>query len=214
MELIIRLIICYLLGSISGSIILGKIKKIDVRKLGSGNAGGTNAFRTMGPGLAICVLIIDILKGYIAVSFIPYLYLTDSILISKNIEITQISCALGVLLGHVYPLYHQFKGGKGAGPMTGVLLSLFPISLIICFLIWFLTLILSGFVGLSTILAGITFPFCNYILYTDSIFSPYTIFSIFISIFIVYTHRSNINRMKNGNENRFTKMMLFKKKIN
>ena len=90
MELIIRLIICYLLGSISGSIILGKIKKIDVRKLGSGNAGGTNAFRTMGPGLAICVLIIDILKGYIAVSFIPYLYLTDSILISKNIEIRKL----------------------------------------------------------------------------------------------------------------------------
>ena len=130
---------------------------------------------------------------------------------SEYEELKQIICGLGVVLGHVYPLYYQFKGGKGAGPMIGVLLSLFPISLLICFIIWFLTLTISGFVGLSTIMAGITLPICTHFLYQNSIFSTFGFFSILIPIFILYTHRSNIKRMINGNENKFEKIMLFKK---
>ena len=118
------------MGSISGSMLVGKIKGVDIRKMGSGNAGGTNAFRTMGAQFALTVLFIDVIKGFIAVQFVSNLSL-DGFLPSSNInlEILSIICGCGVVLGHVYPLYYNFKGGKGAGTMMGVLAALFPLLL-------------------------------------------------------------------------------------
>ena len=213
MELIIKLLISYLLGSISGSMLMGKLKGIDIRAMGSGNAGGTNAFRTMGTSFAIGVLFIDALKGFIAVKFIPFLKLGGILTTNTlNMEILHIICSIGVILGHVYPAYHEFRGGKGAGTMVGVLAAIFPTSLFICFAIWLIIFIITGFVGLSTMIAGIALPICTYILYSNGINSPFGIFSVIVSIFIIYTHRSNISRMMAGNENRFAKIMLFHRK--
>jgi len=212
MELIINLILAYLLGSVSGSMLMGKLKGIDIRQMGSGNAGGTNAFRTMGATFALGVLLIDILKGFIAVNYIPFLKLGG--ILSKNIidiELLHIFCGIGVVLGHVYPLYYRFKGGKGVGTMVGVLAALFPVSLFICFPIWIGVLIFSGYVGLSTLIASTALPVCTLIFYSNGIYSTFGFFSVVFVVFIIYTHRSNIIRMIEGNENRFEKIMIFRK---
>ena len=136
MAILIKILLSYLLGSISGAIIIGKLKDIDIRKLGSGNAGGTNAFRVMGSFYALIALSIDILKGYIAVSFVALLNLNGIFAMQElNISIIQILCGMGAVLGHVYPLFYSFKGGKGAGTMVGVLIALFPMGLLICLII-------------------------------------------------------------------------------
>ena len=200
MELFIKTILSYLLGSISGSILLGKLKGVDIRKMGSGNAGGTNAFRTMGGVFALGVFSIDVLKGFISVKLYPI----------DMIELT-ILCGISAVIGHVYPIYYRFKGGKGAGPLLGILLALFPAFLIIGLPIWFIVLILSGYVGLSTIIAGIALPICTSIFYNNGIYSQFGFFSVMVAIFISYTHRSNIHRMIEGNENQFKKIMIFRK---
>ena len=213
MELIIKMILSYFIGSVSGSMLIGKLKGKDIREMGSGNAGGTNAFRTMGTSFALGVLFIDVLKGFIAVKILPSLEV-GSILTAYTIEteLLHIVCGIGVVMGHVYPAYHEFKGGKGAGTMVGVLAAIFPTSLFICLSIWLIIFIFSGFVGLSTMIAGIALPICTHILYPNGIYSPFGFFSMMVSVFIIYTHRSNIHRMIGGNENRFKKIMLFQKK--
>ena len=212
LSILIQLILSYLLGSISGSMFLGKFKKVDIRNLGSGNAGGTNALRTMGKKFALGVILIDILKGYFAVEFISSLYLFPASINSSITSLAPSVCGLGVVIGHVYPLYYNFKGGKGAGTMVGVLLSIYPFSLIFCLALWIVSLILTGYVGFSTIIAGISLPICVTFFYNTGILTPFGIFTIFISIFILYTHRANINRMILGEENRFKNVMIFKRK--
>ena len=211
MELIVKLILSYLLGSASGSMLLGKLKGTDIRKMGSGNAGGTNAFRTMGAAFALGVVCIDILKGFIAVKFIPLLKL-GGILTTNSIDIELLVCGMGVVMGHVYPIYHGLKGGKGAGTMVGVLAALFPMYLIIGLPIWLMVLVFSGYVGLSTIIAGIILPISTAFYFEGGLGTPFGIFTMIISLFIIFTHRSNIRRMLDGNENRFEKAMIFRKK--
>tara|TARA_B100001123_G_C15158685_1_gene966556 strand:+ start:265 stop:924 length:660 start_codon:yes stop_codon:yes gene_type:complete len=213
LDLIVKLIVSYLLGSVSGGMVLGKLNGVDIRKMGSGNAGGTNAFRTMGTKFALGVLIIDVIKGFIAVNFVPNLNiitLNPSIVLSS--EITALSCGFGAVMGHVYPLYYNFKGGKGAGTMVGVLLGMFPVGLAICLIAWGIVLILSGYVGLSTIIAGIILPISTALIYPKGLSSSFGVFSMIIAFFIFFTHRSNISRMLTGNENRFNKIMLFRRR--
>ena len=216
MELLIKLILSYLLGSVSGSMLMGKLKGVDIREMGSGNSGGTNAFRTMGIVFALVVLCIDLLKGVIAVKFLPCLNM-GSILTTNLInreELLHILCGIGVVMGHVYPIYHGFKGGKGAGTMVGVLAVLFPTSLYICLPIWLVVLIFSGYVGLSTMAAVIALPICTTMFYSNGLYSHFGWFSILIAVFIIYAHRSNIRRMMAGNENRFEKIMIFRRTKN
>ena len=213
MELIVKLILSYLLGSISGSMLMGKLSEVDIREMGSGNAGSTNAFRTMGVGFAIGVLFIDVLKGFIAVKLVPILKLGGIITINtQEIDLLLILCGIGVMLGHVYPIYHGFKGGKGAGTMVGVLGALVPMYLSFILPIWLVVLFFSGYVGLSTMIAGIALPICTHSFYPTGIYSPFGFFSVMVSVFIFYTHRDNIHRMLNGNENRFETIMLLRKK--
>ena len=129
-----------------------------------------------------------------------------------NIDIISIACGSGAVLGHVYPLYYKFKGGKGAGTMVGVLLSLFPVGLAICLLFWGVSLTLTGYVGLSTIIAGIILPISTAFYFEEGLATSFGIFTMIISSFIIFTHRSNISRMFMGNENRFEKAMIFRKK--
>ena len=205
----------YLLGSISGGMLMGKLKQVDIRKMGSGNAGGTNAFRTMGSAFALVVLFIDVIKGFIAVQFVPQLNIEGLFLKGEiNTEIVSIVCACGVVLGHVYPIFYKFKGGKGAGTMVGVLLAFFPIGLAICLGFWILILIITGYVGFSTIIAGIVLPISTAFYFEGGILTGFGIFTMIISLFIIFTHRSNIKRMMEGNENRFEKAMIFRNQSN
>ena len=195
----------YLAGSISGSLLLGKFKNIDIRKMGSGNAGGTNALRSVGPIFALGTILIDVLKGYIPIVIF-------SVYIDYNVQWAQIFIGLAAILGHVYPIFYNFKGGKGAGTMVGVVLALFPYSIPFVFSVWILVLIITGFVGLSTMCAGMTLMIITYFKFPATIMSPFGYFSIIIALFLIYSHRENIVRMIKGTENRFTKIMLFKKK--
>ena len=207
MQEIINIILSYLIGSISGSMVLGSIKGIDIRKMGSGNAGGTNALRSVGPLFALGVIVIDILKGVIAVLLISqFRFVANYSFLSS--ELVEISCAIAAVLGHVYPIYYNFKGGKGAGTLIGIIGVLFPQCIIYALLSWIITLIFTGYVGLGTIIAGIILSISAYFL---DVSNMHFYFSVLMSIFIIFTHRSNIKRMIQGDENRFEKIMIFKK---
>mgnify|MGYP006137561009 FL=1 len=203
LEQILRIIFSYLIGSTSGSMLMGKIRGVDIRTMGSGNAGGTNAFRTQGTIFALTVVVIDIAKGYIATYYISGDFGHGSLL--------GILCGIAAVLGHVYPAYYNFKGGKGAGTLVGILIGLHPFALLISFTVWLFILVLTGYVGLSTMLAGISFPM---VIYADmgGLNSNMGSFSIIMALFLIFTHRSNIVRMLQGNENRFEKIMVFRKR--
>ena len=200
---IIRIILSYLIGSISGSMVIGKFKKVDIREMGSGNAGGTNAFRTQGALFALGVIIIDIFKGFAATYYIGMGF--------GDVSSLSLTCGFASVIGHIYPIYHQFKGGKGAGTLIGVLLAL-PLSGIVIptlILIWLVILVVTGYVGLGTIITGISFPLYLYLFSNQA--SELMIFGILCSILIIFTHRSNIIRMYRGEENQFEKIMILKK---
>ena len=147
---IVLIILSYLFGSISTSTIICRIKNIDIKKIGSGNAGATNTVRALGKKYGALVLVLDILKG-----IIPTLIAST---LSSNSLTLPVLCAFSTVLGHVFPVYFSFKGGKGAATFIGTILVLFPIGALICFITWISVIFLSGFVGLATILAAIIFP--------------------------------------------------------
>ena len=152
-SIILIIIFSYLIGSISGGVIIGIIRNTDIRKKGSKAAGATNAFRTMGTMFALMVLIIDVYKGYFVVEYIPYF------LNNENLNMNALA-GITCIFGHVYPLYFKFKGGKGVGTALGALLA-FPKMLpliIIAFLFWILIIMITGYVGLSSILATLSVP--------------------------------------------------------
>ena len=128
-----------------------------------------------------------------------------------SIDITQITFGIAAVLGHVYPIFYGFKGGKGAGTLVGVVLAIFPYSIPIVFSVWIIILVLTGYVGLSTMCAGLSLVGVTYLKYNPTIFSEFGYFTIIISIFLIYTHRANIKRMIVREENQFEKVMIFKK---
>lgn len=211
-EFFIKAALAYLLGSILGGLIIGKLKGgVDIRQQGSGNAGGTNALRTQGWWFALWVMIIDIGKGWLAVQVIPSLGLFSA---NDTVPLvwTQIACATAVVVGHVYPLWFGFRGGKGAATLVGVLAGLAPAALVPVLGAWMVVLLLTGFVGLSTMLATVAFNV--WALAQPSVNQDALLFfGATMLVFVVYTHRSNIQRMRAGTENRAKKLWLFKPKV-
>ena len=192
--ILLYVLFSYLIGSISGSLLLGKIWKVDIRDMGSGNAGGTNALRSVGIIFALFTFSIDLLKGIIPV------YLSQE---HGNLMFL---CGFSAMLGHVYPIFYNFKGGKGAGTLLGVLIIANPQSLLFVLSSWIIVLIITGFVGLSTMVAcAVLF------LYSFSSNPNFIIFSMIAFIFILFTHKSNIKRLRAGEENQFKKIMIFKR---
>lgn len=212
LELGVKALLAYLLGSVIGSLIVGQLRGgIDIRRMGSGNAGGTNALRTQGPMFAFWVILIDTGKGWLAVAILPQLSL-PLIGIDPAIERLWLSvaCATAVVVGHVYPVWYGFRGGKGAATLVGVLIGLKPVALLPVLLVWLIVVMLSGFVGLATMLATATFP--AYIAATgmdqsQALFS----FGCAMLLFVCYTHRSNIARMRAGTENRARRLWLLRR---
>ncbi len=211
LELATKSLLSYLLGALIGSLIVGQLRGgIDIRTMGSGNAGGTNALRTQGVGFAIWVMVIDIGKGWIAAGLLPRISLPgieiDSAL---SREWLAVACATAVVLGHVYPVWYGFRGGKGAATLVGVLLGLDPLALGPVLAVWLLVLVTTGFVGLSTMLA--TFAFVLFVLAAGDQPSPALLtFGIAMCAFVCFTHRANIQRMRAGTENRANRLWLLR----
>ena len=200
------LILSYLIGSIPFSIIAGKLLKgIDVREFGSGNAGATNTFRVLGKKAGIPVLLLDVFKGFIAVNLVWY---TSYVPFSEIYINLQLTFGIAAVLGHVFPIYVGFRGGKGVATLLGFMLALFPQAAIISIVIFILTLLFSKYVSLSSIFAGLFFPFGVYYL-SHTVVPTMMIFAVFVPILLIATHQRNIERIIRGDEN---KVSLKKKK--
>ncbi|MDP6684444.1 MAG: glycerol-3-phosphate 1-O-acyltransferase PlsY [Candidatus Marinimicrobia bacterium] len=211
---ILILFFSYVTGSTPTSIIVGKATKgIDIREHGSGNAGGTNVFRVLGWKPALIVVIVDVFKGWLPAMVYAKIGLIYTPL--NDLGILQILCGFSAVLGHTYPLFAGFKGGKGVGTLGGMLIALFPVAIPFCLLVFAITLILTGYVSLGSILASSSLPVFIFILpVVTSIASPslsLLVFSLLIPWFVIYTHRSNISRLRNGTENQFKKAMVFRR---
>ncbi|HXF09044.1 MAG TPA: glycerol-3-phosphate 1-O-acyltransferase PlsY [Candidatus Acidoferrales bacterium] len=207
MGLLIKLLLSYLLGSVLGSLLLGRLRGVDVRQHGSGNAGATNALRVLGRGMALAVLVIDAGKGIVAVTLIPALPFGPG----PGLSWVPILCAFAVVLGHVYPVFHGFKGGKGAATLIGVMLGLMPMGAAWVFAVWLLVLVLTGYVGLATLCAALVAPLYVAAAVPDGLASPLGAFALIMAAFVFYTHRENIRRLLGGNENRFERVMLLRR---
>lgn len=212
LELGIKSLLSYLLGSLMGSLIVGSLRGgVDIRALGSGNAGGTNALRTQGKLFALWVVIIDVAKGVIASAWLPQVSIPGVGIdptVSRDWLI--MACAAAVILGHVYPLWYGFRGGKGAATLVGVLLGIEPLLLIPVLAVWVIMVLLTGYVGLATICASLALPV--YVLATYSPLPPaLTTFSVLVAMLVIFTHRGNIGRMLQGNEHRMRKPWLLRR---
>ena len=205
--LIIRILLAYVLGSLIGSLIVGKFYGgVDIRKSGSGNAGSTNALRTQGKVFALWVMVIDVGKGALAVGVLPYLPLMPVTIINSGW--VDVMCGGAAVIGHVFPVFFRFHGGKGAATFLGVLLILSWPALILAVVVWALVLILSGYVSLSTMLAACSVPVYALVSRGGGLSSPLFWFGVAMALFIVFTHRANIRRLREGTENQFRRAML------
>jgi glycerol-3-phosphate acyltransferase PlsY len=212
LELGIKFLLSYFIGSVMGSMVMGRVNGgVDIRTMGSGNAGGTNALRTQGRLFALGVVIVDVGKGFIGAAVIPGL---DLPMVGESPDVSRewlvMCCAAAAVVGHVWPIYHEFRGGKGAATLIGTLLALAPVLLWPVLLTWIAVVALSGYVGLSTMMAGISAP--AYLAVTrlpeDQ---PLFIYCLAMAAYLVFCHRSNIARMIAGTENRMTRAMFSSK---
>jgi glycerol-3-phosphate acyltransferase PlsY len=198
-EPLLKVILSYLLGSVSGSMVMGAFRHVDIRKAGSGNAGGTNAFRTQGFRFALVVVIIDIGKGALAAGLLPPLNLGLSVDAALRDHLP-LACGFAAVVGHCYPVWYGFRGGKGAATAVGALLVIAPQTILPMLFTWLVALGITGWVGLGTMLAAVSLVPTLLLLGADT---PTLVFGILLAMFIVFTHRSNIRNMRNGTEYRF-----------
>lgn len=200
MKEFILIILAYFIGSIPTAIIVSKLFfNIDIREYGSGNMGATNTFRVLGPKFGTIVMVGDMLKGILAVALynlLPY-YLTN------ELDRTNLMIGLGLaaVLGHIYPIWADFRGGKGVATLFGMVLAIQPIVAINCVAVFLLVLYLTRYVSLSSIIAGVALPICVLWIYNEKeVF--YRVFAVAVAALIVLTHQKNISRLLKGNEGR------------
>jgi glycerol-3-phosphate acyltransferase PlsY len=209
LELGVKTLIAYLLGALLGSLVLGRLRGVDIRRLGSGNAGATNALRTQGKLFGLSVLLIDLCKGAFAVLYLPMAVL-PGLAIDPELsrEWLTSACGFAVIVGHVYPVWFAFRGGKGVATMVGVVGALQPRLLLPVLCSWFVVLLLTGYVGLASMLAGAVLVVVVYLLEPGNL--SLLTFCVAVELFVVFTHRGNIARMYAGKENRVRRLWLFR----
>lgn len=200
------ILIAYLLGSLPSAVWLGKfLYGVDVRDHGSGNSGATNTFRVLGKKAGIPVLILDILKGWLAVKVS---FFVADMLGKEEFVSLQLSLGAAALIGHIFPVFAGFRGGKGVSTLLGVTLAIHPPSALVGIAVFIFVLFFSHYVSLSSILAGLSFPVSILILFPIS--SPtLVLFSLLTPAIILATHQKNIERLVKKEEK---KIFLFKKK--
>lgn len=194
MTSLLVLLLAYLIGSVSGSLWLGRLRGVDIRTLGSGNAGGTNAFRTQGWRFALGVAAIDVGKGALVAGLALW---TGS---AQTASILAWGAVAAAMAGHIWPVFHQFRGGKGAATLIGGLLVAWPMALLPVLLTWLLVLTSTGYVGLSTVLAGFSLLLAAWLQAADAATWG---FAIGTAVLLLATHRGNLQRLRQGREHRF-----------
>lgn len=199
MEFIIFLTLAYLIGSIPTAVLVSKhFFGIDIREHGSGNAGATNSFRIMGKKAGIFVMVIDMLKGVIAVN-LAHLTSLDWDLQRELIVNLQIGLGMCAILGHVFPIWAGFRGGKGVATLFGMILGIHPQVALFLVIVFMVMLLLTKYVSLSSITASLAFPLLLFFFFTEQEVL-YKIFAIATACLVVLTHHKNINRLIQGNE--------------
>jgi glycerol-3-phosphate acyltransferase PlsY len=193
-----KILLGYLLGSVSGSLWLGRLRGVDIRTQGSGNAGGTNAFRTQGLWFGLGVGLIDVGKGALA-AWIGGLGIADG---PQALSVALLTGAAAAC-GHVWPLYHGFRGGKGVAVVIGMLLVLWPAALAVLAGVLLLVLTTTGYVGLGSMLAAAALIPAALLIAPGRDRPVWLVATVLIAAFVVFTHRANVQRLRAGTEHRF-----------
>ena len=199
LELGLKVFLSYLVGSLNGALLIGWLRGgVDIRKVGSGNAGGTNALRTQGKGFATLVMLVDIGKGVLPVLLLPGMEIPG---IAFDASVTRewlaYGCAGAVIYGHCYPVWFEFAGGKGAATVLGTLLVITPMGVVPAMLTWFIVLFVAGYVGLATVAAAMVVPI--FVALTSGwAASNLLLFTSGVALFIAFTHRSNLRDLSRG----------------
>jgi glycerol-3-phosphate acyltransferase PlsY len=211
LELLIKGVLAYLLGSIVGGVIIGRLRGVDIRDLGSGNAGATNALRTQGKAVALAVLVIDLGKGWLATGWLAHANLPVVFPAPPALAVWHVPvCALAVMLGHIYPVWFGFRGGKGVATLVGALLGISPLLTLVFLGTFLLTVMFFGYVGLGSILGSVAVALA--VLSGAGGFQPRAAlasFAVAAALLVIYTHRGNIERMRLGTESRARRLWLF-----
>ena len=200
MNELLLVILAYLIGSIPTSVWVSRyFFDIDIRDYGSGNAGATNTYRVLGPKWGTFVMVMDMLKGMFAVKLA--LLLPEYADSDANLQNLQTGLGLAAVIGHIFPIWAEFRGGKGVATLFGLVLGISPWTALSCVGIFMLVLYLTRFVSLSSILASIAFPV--FILVIFNVDNPlYRIFAIAVALMVLLTHQKNIRRLLRGNESK------------
>lgn len=203
----ILVILAYLIGSIPTAVWISKsVFNIDIRDYGSGNAGATNTFRVLGSKWGSVVMLVDVTKGIIATS----LYVLIPFYHTNELARTNFMIVLGLasVLGHIFPIWANFKGGKGVATLLGMALAIQPLVALLCLVVFLFTLITTRFVSLSSMLAGVAFMVLILFIFNEKE-TMYRLFAIIVALMVIITHQKNITRLLKGTEN---KVPLFKQK--
>ncbi len=198
MNEILLIVLAYLIGSIPTSIwVSRKFFNIDIRDYGSGNAGATNTFRVLGPKWGSFVMMVDVLKGVVATS----LYILLPYYLMNEWDRTNFMIGLGLasVLGHIFPIWANFKGGKGVATLLGMAVAIQPVVAICCIGVFLIVLYLTRFVSLSSILAGVSFMVFILFIFNEKE-TLYRIFAVLVALMVVLTHQKNISRILKGTE--------------
>lgn len=203
----ILVILAYLIGSIPTAVWISKsVFNIDIRDYGSGNAGATNTFRVLGSKWGSIVMLVDVTKGVIATS----LYILIPYYLSNELARTNFMIVLGLVsvIGHIFPIWANFKGGKGVATLLGMALAIQPMVALLCLVVFLFTLVITRFVSLSSMLAGVSFMVLILFIFNEKE-TMYRLFAIIVALMVIVTHQKNITRLIKGTEN---KVPLFKNK--
>ena len=201
----ILVIFAYLIGSIPTSVWISKyVFNIDIRNYGSGNAGATNTFRVLGSKWGSFVMLVDVSKGILATS----LYILIPFYLSHELARTNFMIILGLtaVVGHIFPIWAEFKGGKGVATLLGMTIAIQPMVALLCLMVFAFTLIITRFVSLSSMLAGVAFMVLILFIFNERE-TMYRLFAIIVALMVIITHQKNIGRILKGTEN---KVPLFK----
>jgi len=197
---IILIILAYIIGSIPTAVWVSKsVFGIDIRDYGSGNAGATNSFRVLGSKWGSFVMLVDVTKGVLATS----LYILIPFYLTNELARTNFMIALGMaaVLGHILPIFANFRGGKGVATLLGMALAIQPMVALLCLVVFLITLLSTRFVSLSSMLAGVAFMVLILFIFNEKE-TIYRLFAIIVAMMVVVTHQKNITRLINGTENK------------
>ena len=202
--ILLALLVAYLLGSIPTALWVGRrfFGLADIREHGSGNAGATNTFRVLGPKAGTAVLLVDALKGFVAAYFLPQWLVAQGAIAPEHELYYKLACGVLAIVGHIYPVFAQFRGGKGVATVLGMMLGVAPATVGVCLLVVIAMLLLFRYVSLASMTAGVAFALLQLL----PLFQPAQSFMVYVgfvlAVLLIYTHRANIGRLRAGTESR------------